>query len=442
MKKNLISVVSVLVLVVVLSVTYVIVSNKFADDEPDIDDIFGTVDYLWQEKVADIDYVDYDLEDCSYTIRVGDKVTLEGYESQLISSSKLKDALMKIAMVSVKKRLNVSKDDFAKYGFDESKNVITLRTKAGITHTLVIGNNTGVANEVYILDKEGGNVCTVTSEQASHYTLAPESYCRTTVTQLNNAFIRKLSVSRSGEQIMEIVPGQNEGYIMNYPYEGAEVSNIKIAELLSEFYIVEADAVVEENPRDIGKYGLSDPLTVYLEDSADKHTFRFGDKAPEGGIYMMYGESPVVYRGSFMLYDYFKNVDPVSYLSPYVHRIYMNEVSSLAVTSKNKSYTLAVGGTEKEPVYTINSKKVNASDFSNVFNMVTNITYGVAAQREKAYDTYCSFTFTMKDGTTKEFTYEVFNDDYCIVTAKAGIDALVLRYEPEKVLNALNTIVK
>ena len=429
MNNNLKLTIVALVVLVLLIAAYIAVNVGFSsDEETNLDDIFATTEYLWDESPTDIKSINYSLEDSNYTINSGENLTLEGYESIILSSSELSKAVSKICMIPVKRFVEVSKENFGKYGFDNSKNVITLTFKDGKIRTLVLGIQTGVANEVYALDKENSVVCTISSDYYKEYTKSPKEYRSRILCTLSNLFIRELTVRQGDKVVMSITNADSyEDYKMVYPYKDAVVSGVKISEFLSMFNQLEADAVVEENPTDISKYGFDNCLSVYIFDSAEKHTFKFGDLAPEGGMYIMYSDRPVVYRGSCFLYELFKDVKPVDYLEPYVHSYDISEVTSVEVAKGDKSYTMEISGEGDEVSYKINSSVADRNFASALFYEISGIYYGAAAEDVKLSDVYCTITFSDKNGNANKYVYYDYNKDYCIVRSQAGFNCMVLK---------------
>lgn len=95
----------------------------------------------------------------------------------------------------------------------------------------------------------------------------------------------------------------------------------RVSSIVSAMAEVKAKRMVEENPEDLEKYGLSTPKTVVTltDKSNNTHTLKVGDEAPSGGYYFLYNDSPAVYTISLVsaeafLYDRFDLVDV--YLTP------------------------------------------------------------------------------------------------------------------------------
>jgi len=428
MKKNLIPLICAGGVLAVLIIAYALVNVFMPDTPSNPDDIFGKIEYLWEEDVSAIKSVHYSLENSDYTITLGEDITLKGYDSIILSRHELTQAVTKAAIIPVERFVEVDKSEYGKYGFNDSKNIITLAFTDGRIRTLVIGQNTGVDNEVYALDRENGKVCTISAEYAEIYTKSPDEYRSKIICTLSNVFMRELKVSKGNEQVMAITQGDTmDSYVMEYPYTGVPASYEKISEFLAMFNQIDADAVVEENPGDIKKYGFDKGLEVFVYDSAEKHTFKFGDMAPEGGMYIMYGERPVVYRGNIFLYEMFNKFDPVEYLEPYVHYHGIADVESVEFIKNDNTYTMQVSGDGKNVKYLINSKSVTMEEFARVYQSVAGIYYGKTAKDAASSKEYCTVKFNMRDKTVKEYTYFELNDDFCVARSMAGIDCMVLK---------------
>lgn len=429
MKKKLVPTIIALVVLVALIVAYVIVDKKFAEnEETNIDDIFGTFEYLWEEKAESISQAVFNIENGAYTIKVGEDITIEGFESVIISRYELLQMLRKISILPVERFVEVDKSQYKKYGFEDSKNVITLKFSDGRVRTLVIGHNTGVNNEVYALSKEDGKVATLKSDTAKEILAGPSKYRSKVICTLSNSFLRELTVTKAGKKLMSITENtEMSGYTMEYPYSDAVVSERKISEFLSMFNQIDADEVVDENPKDISKYGFDDCLEVYLHDSASKHTFKFGDMAPEGGMYIMYGNRPVVYRGNIFLYEMFKEVEPVDYLEPYVHLYDIADVNTIEISKDGKTCNISVSIKDDKLACTVNGKNVSQDQFRTLYQAIAGMYYGTVTDEAVPSDTYALVTFKMNDGKVNTFKYGDAAKDYCVVRTTNGYNAIVLK---------------
>lgn len=440
MKKKLIPIIIAVIVLIALIITYFIVEKNFSKvDQTDIDDIFGTYEYLWEENPQNLSSVHFDIENGEYTIRVSsDDISIDGFESVITSRYELLQALRNVSVIPVERFIDVKKEDFAKYGFNDSKNIITLNFADKRVRTLVIGHDSGVDNEVYALSKEDGKVCTISSKTCESFLSSASKYRSKIICTLSNVFLRELSVHKGSAMVMSITEGdERDTYVMEYPYKGALVSGRKIGEFMSMFNQIDADAVVEENPVNLSKYGFDDGLVVYIHDSANKHTFKFGDMAPEGGMYIMYGDRPVVYRGNVFLYEIFKEVNPVEYLEPYVHLYDLSEVSRVEISKDGKKCTMTAENTGDKKNYTFNGKNIQESDFIRLYQAVAGIYYGKVTDESPSSDVYFEISFVMKDGKVNSFKYYDTGRDYCIVRTTNGYDAVVLKSIVDSVWQAL-----
>ena len=435
--KKLIAVIAIFVLFVAAYFAADYYLNK--EEEVNPEDIFGKIEYLWEENAYEIKSVNYKIGDVEYSIHVGENITIEGYESSVISRSELVQAVTKVSIIPVTRFIDVKKSDYGKYGLENSDKTITITMTDGRTRTLVIGNEVGVDNEYYAMDKENGKACSLSEEYVAEFLKMPEEYRSEIICTLSNVFLRDVTVHKGSTKVLSIVGGAEMGtYEMAYPYAGAEVSQRKINDFLNMFCQLEADAVVEENPADISKYGFGNPLTVFIYDSAEKHTLRFGDKAPEGGVYIMYNDRPVVYRGTCFVYEQFKDVDPISYLEPYVHLYDIENVSSITLTKGSVSCTASISGDVNTATCKVNGKTVDANSFKNAFRALISVTYGKVESANGS--NYLTVTFTMKDGSVKTYTYRDANKDYCVVRSSWGYDCMVLKSLIDNAFNNFQTL--
>lgn len=442
MQKKKIFLVTAVAILVALIVTYAVVVNKFGtSSNGDSESLFGESLFLWDENKYDVERIDYVTETASYSISMGEEVTLEGYDSLVISRYALTQAIGNASIIPVKRFLEVDKKDFSKYGLSDSKNVVTVYMKNGDTRTLVIGNDVGVDNEVYALYKEKGVVCTLESKLAYELIKDPSEYRSLIICTLSNVFLRELSVTKGSKKIMTVTEGEKAGsFVMDYPYSQSNVSSKKIDEFLMYFGELEAEAIVEENPSNTAKYGFSSGLNVYIYDSAGKHNIKFGNLSEDGGVYVMYGDRPVVYRGTFDIYEKLKDINPIEYLEPYVHYYPIDEVLEIKVEKDATSNVANINISDSKKSYTVNSKHVNTDKFEDFYYELATVTYGNTLENSLDTKKYCTITFKFKNGTTKTFNYYDLNDDYCSVKTSNGFKCMVLKSIIDRVCTSFATL--
>ncbi len=441
MQKKKVFLITAVAVLIVLIATYIVVNKFGTSPNEDSEGTLGDPLFLWNENKYDVDRIDYETENASYSITMDEEVTIEGYDSLVISRYALTQAVGNASIIPVKRFLEVDKKDFSKYGLMDSKNVVTVNMKNGKTHTLVIGNDVGVGNEVYALDRENGVVCTLEAKVAYEFVKDPSEYRSHIICTLSNVFLRELSVTKGSKKIMTITEGEKaNSYVMDYPYSQSAVSSKKIDEFLMAFGELEAEAIVEENPSNTAKYGFSSGLNVYIYDSAGKHNFKFGNLSEDGGVYVMYGDRPVVYRGTFDIYEYLKDTNPIEYLEPYVHYYPIDEVLEIRVEKDATSTAANINISDTNKSYFVNSKQVNTDKFEDVYYNLATVTYGNTLDNSSNTKKYCTITFKFKNGTTKTFNYYDSNDDYCSVTTSNGFKCMVLKSIIDRVCNGFASL--
>lgn len=434
MKKNIKLVVIAVAVLILLSVAY-LAADKFigkptdknsADDPSVMDEVIVETTPLWKYSDSEIDRVEYKMNDYSYSIIVGNPFTIEGYESSLMSAINLQTAVGFVASLPVVRTVDADESKLPKYGIDDSSQTVTIHLKDGKTQTLKLGTETGVDNELYAYDVENKVLCVLTKDGANRLTADPGTYRNHKICTLNNYFLRELEVKSGDERIIGITQGEEQdSYVMTYPYEGAVVSSQKIFEFLSTFEDIKADEIVEEFPQDVSKYGFNSALNVYIFDSGQKHTLKFGNSAEEGGIYIMYGDRPVVYRGTCAVYEVLKNIDPVAYIEPHVHLVNVSSVSKVDI-KKGKEHIVMERESGKEESYRINGKSEPAESFKKKYQAVIGIDYSDITDETYKGKPYCTVTFTMDDNTTQEYVYYEYDDSYCVVKGQNGLNCIVL----------------
>ena len=241
--------------------------------------------------------------------------------------------------------------------------------------------------------------------------------------------VKKIDVQSTGD-VITYTPGSKSGVwsVTNksghtFPLDQDKVSSN--GELLRK---IEANLLVEKNPKDLSKYGLSDSkyqLTVTLKDGTEKKLI-LGDASPTSGNRFAYFDNTV-----YTIYDYVSTaiMSPITDLEvTQTYQIPVTDVRALKVERQNKP-TIEIGMRDtktdkyvthisqfqvKSPYagYDVNDENLQSMIYTSLSAISFDPSAEIQSNDYAAYgltDPWAKITITYADSTTKEAITKVLS---------------------------------
>ena len=153
MKRNIKMIIAAFVVLALLGGGYFFVSKwnpeKENAEETPIVNQGGTIEYVFDTDSENIDFVRFNTGSTTYTVKNGEKPSIDGYSSHIIDNYQLSSMIYSVTSVSISRRIENFSGNLSDYGVDESGKSVTVHLKDGAQHTLMVGNSTNFENEYY-----------------------------------------------------------------------------------------------------------------------------------------------------------------------------------------------------------------------------------------------------------------------------------------------------
>ncbi len=353
-------------------------------------------------------------------------------------------------------------DNLADFGFDAPQRTIKTTYMDGEVITILIGDNTNVAvgsdrgvyvclegrNKVYTI---GAYTMEILMMQKSDY--RDFAFIKSTV---NAEDISYVSITRPGKDTITVVKKSDKekkaqiaassAFVGNYKltspvsYEG----NFEISELLLEkVAAIKIKSLVEDNPKDLKKYGLDNPYKLsYETETGIKLSMLIGNKADEGGRYIMSEDAPAVILTESDIT--FLDISFVDIMRKLVFLYTADEVSSIDYElSDGVRHTLSLdGGDTISGKY--DGKSVSDDNANNLF--VKTIRFTAAGEVDKSAkiaSPEIKVTLTKADGNKSTLELcAIDNRRYAVKLNGAAPFVYVMKNEVTELIEALSILSK
>ena len=195
MKRNIRTIIIVVILLSLLIGAYFFVQNLKTDNKEEIQKTPAEkIDYLITEKLDEISYIQYKTGVADYILHNKKTPTIEGYSSHIVDNGKLESMIMSTVSTSFSNDMG-KQEDLAKYGLDNEEKFVLFKLKNGDERKIIIGNPTHLNGEYYAR-KAGDNTVYTLSSQASELLMCnPDLLRDTTVCIVDNYSISKFAVA-------------------------------------------------------------------------------------------------------------------------------------------------------------------------------------------------------------------------------------------------------
>jgi hypothetical protein len=446
LKRNIRTIIIVAVLFVLLIGAYFFVLNLKKDGKGAGSNLAAEqLDYLIQEKLDEISYIQYSAGEESFTVYNKETPSIDGYKSHIIDPTKLETALMSTAGMSFSQNMG-SQSDLSKYGLDKEDKFILFKLKDGKEHKIIIGNPTHLNGEYYARRAGEKVVYTLSAQSSALLMCDPGIFRDITVCTIDNYSISEISVKKAGSSVLEIKLDEQfakdggfiqSNYIVKYPYSDVEANNDTVNALFEKLTSVYATEIVEEDPIDLSVYGLDKPDTITVKDKKGTSVVKMGEYAEDGTVYIMKNDVPVVYKAVCSFYESVKNIVPDEYIARYIHIFKITDVESVVVENAGKTHTLKMKElAEDKYEYSIDGKIKAEDNFRSVYEtIITPIANKIVGEKIDGEEV-CKITFSLKNKNVKAFTYYQYDDKNYIVKADNGLTCLVKKESIDNIFKA------
>ena len=323
--------------------------------------------------------IDYSLDDTGSTV-----ATLHGGDKNLAYDQKgLTDLTGYVGFLAAIQEIPDAKDK--EFGFDKPQREINVSYTDGEKITLLFGKDAPSGDGIYVKREDTGVVYLIggSSEEMLMKTLNDYRVFTLFGPYEETTDIRKVTIEREGEDKLDVeakgkeVSTSEETAVAQYEIKSptqADVSNDALeTSLLKPLIAIASETLVEDNPKDLAKYGLDHPVRVEFDDSDGKTvSFLIGSDAENGGTYVMLdGANSVVLTKEPIP---FVNVDYTDLMLKLIFLHNMDTVSSVQYQMDDGTVNTFIINSTDPANATFNGAEMSADNMSNLFLLTVRFT--------------------------------------------------------------------
>ncbi len=370
----------------------------------------------------------------------------------LLSQAKIKNMLYDFYEFNVKKLVSENMEKKGDYGFNENCPKVTVTDINDGETKFILGDKSAVDESYYVMKEGEDKIYLMSGHKAGSFLNDFNSYRETVLGKMDSYTPLSFSITNKGERALgirykmendkEVVTIDNTTYVMVVPYNGI-VRIDRFSELMENFAEVVVQDFVEDNPQDLSKYGLDNPVKAVLQDiEQNAHELYFGNYDDKGNVYTMYENNDVTYNMVFTttpeMFEAVRDVDPFDLLEKFANLYNILEVSDINVsTAEGLNFALNISENAGKKIYKINGKEALDKGFKAVYQSIVGLVITGQAEEEKKENFVSSIEFTFKDGRRKKTTiYEYDERNYGVMSAE-GTYNLTLKKNVRNMIDIL-----
>lgn len=273
----------------------------------------------------------------------------------------------------------VTTETLEAYGLDEST-IITVDLGSQGLESLYIGEKT-IRASYYAMIEGDPSVYEIDLASALALNQPLNDYrIKTLMLPMDALSIEQLLLKRVGKETIEMVAIENAvtsgsrttaSHRLIQPFkESRDVNNNRTEELVASLNtLVEAEAIIEDQPQDLTIYGLDQPeLEILIKDEQQEITFLIGKKVgdAENLVYCMLLDGDTIYTIRDEGIAYLASVQAYELIFHFVMLVNIDDMDKVYINKGDQETILKVDRMPEE-TYSINTKQISEADFKALY---------------------------------------------------------------------------
>lgn len=402
-------------------------------------------EYILNEELENIEYIQFNTGEISYIIRNGEKPTIEGYKSYVIDEDELTNALYNVSSVAISHKVS-NKEELSVYGLDKEGKSLVIKLKDGKERKMLLGNSANFDGEYYAKLSDSDDIYTIASYEVSAILKNPDQYRSLDICTIDNKDVKEITIKKGNSTLISVYYDEERSnnevgmpnYRMTLPYKDITVSADKVNMLLEKLTSLSATKIVYEGTENLSSYGLENPYTLILKGENQDISIKMGSFSENGEVYIMKGDVPTVYSASCPFYEIVKATNAEEYIDRFIHIFNIEKVKEIKISSDSQKHVLGIEKKGEDSYkYTVNSKHIVEENFKKLYQSIIGVVSAQFSFDNISGKEKCTIEFSFTDGTKKRFKYYIYDERYCIVKADNGMTCLTLTKNIDQIFENL-----
>ena len=331
--------------------------------------------------------------------------------------------------------------DLIKYGLDNPSSVFEFKDESGNTYSVKFGIQTPTKSGYYSALNDEKNVYVVSADNYNLLCGGINSLRNKNLISINPDDVYGVTIKKESGVITILPKTENNPnahsstvWEMTSPYKRDVNQYIFEENVIKALDFTVAD-YIDDNPSDYSIYGLDTPkCTVVVDTYKGSYKILFGNNKDGESLYMQVSGLPNVYtikKDSVKYIDY----TPIYLMDSLVFSRMINCVDSIDFNA-GSSYTLKIDGTN----FYMNGNSVDENLFREAYRaLIASVISGEVV--EKAGNELCRFTFNYNTNTPSEtVVFYEYGQLYAAVKVNGSMEFYVKRSYVDDMINAVNKL--
>lgn len=317
-------------------------------------------------------------------------------------------------------------DDLSEYGLSDSKNTVEITDTDDKTTILTLGLSNDVlggqycrvndTDTVYLLDSDTAQALSQdrlyyrnVTVLGSYYSLSSELQSLRIDAMADGSVVSIQAREAADEH--DSMSDQDTEFVFTQPVSCDADDNTLNTGVLSDLQDgLTAQEIVEDDPADLGKYGLEQPTArLHITTSSLDATVLVGDTDENGGIYVMKEGGSTVFLSNASSFGFLKE-DWNDWRSTNLMPCTLSELSRITVKQTDSTHTVVITHTEEDDGETDTTATLDGEDMTEdalqqLYLAVSSVNYIRLLEEPEDKQPEVTVTLTMTDGSTRSLAF-------------------------------------
>jgi len=468
MKKRQRSIVALVIVLALLIGAYMYISNRPAKQ---VEDDNKTIEISRVNKDDIVKMVLESRDGTALTFEKKDDEWVVDYPHPVVlNQTTVDDIAYSFARLYAERIIDEDPEDLSAYGLD--KPVVTARAflKDGTVKVLYLGNRTPAGNTYYLMAEGDPKVYSVWMNHGERFSYELSDVRSRRLVEIKAEELTYLKIARRDNPTIEIKINDEQSedeaqfglglWKMTQPYnEPMGVSGDRFQTVLNAISSLSGNVIkdfIEDDPQDISKYGLDDPLAeLIVKDKENTLHLYFGRDTNDGkGVYFKTADVNSVYTMEKSKTDIL-DTKPFDIVEKFAYIVNIDNVDKIIVEGRGKTHVLTLTrqtkkaekeGEEDEVIttYMVDGKEVEEKPFKKYYQSLIGILVDAQNDRELEENPEVKTTFFLNKGSRREvhINYVPYDNDFYAVFRSGKAEFVVSKRQINNMLNDLEALIR
>lgn len=381
-----------------------------------------------------------------------------------LNQTDIDDIAQSFASMQAEKVVSEKAENLENYGLKTPAVTAKVILNDGTEKVFYLGDKTPLGNTYYLMAKDNPKVYTVWMNHGEHFSTTIDKLRDRAFVTFEPAEFNYLKIVPAGGRTIEIKSNDDKNdeakayginlYSMVKPYAiPRSIDTEKIQEATNSIPTFEIKDFVEENAKDLSKYGLDKPsLEIEAKDNQNNSVHIFVGKDKDANlVYFRTSDSNSVYTMEKAKIQPF-NVEPLTLVDKFAYIVNIDTVDKIVLQGNGKSHTIILTRqvtkkAEKEgekdevtTIYKVDDKNINEDDFKKYYQTLIGLLVDAEIDKNVEEKAEVTTTYYLNTGNQVTVKYAPYNDNFYAVFRNGISEFVISRDKVQKIFTEIEQL--